>query len=771
MRKLAVFSVAFAAAVFVAHYILPGGYFTWAAVMCALFSLLGFLFRAEKSIRVILICLGAAAGFVVSGVSYAQKIEPSAAITKEDYVFTAEVSEYPYQGEGYSSVRAKNKSENLPKVDVIIYFYDFVPPEMRPGDIIEVSGSLRFAGERYGQSWDARIADNVYLLAYPESLEVTGRAQLAFLYFPQSIRKAIVEMALKVFPKNSAPLLVALLTGEVNLLYDDVELYTEMKATGIYHIVSVSGMHVAFLVGFLRLILRRRKTASLIGIPAVWLFAVIMGGGPSIIRAAFMQTAVLAAPLLKRESDGITSLTAILAILLAINPGAVASVSLQLSFSATLGMVLITPRANKYPAQTLAKRRKQRKKARGGRESIVIRIGYKILYAVIASFAATIGALAFSTPVMAYYFGCVTTYSIIVNILVFWTVSACFVLGFISCFLGMLWLPPGIGAGAVTGLLAEYIIAVVRFFGGLPFARVYVNGGYFLFWLVFCYGAFIVWALLRRGKRFRPIIPSALVLSSLFLGVILLQLSAKSAPPRFTAVDVGQGQSIVVTSGTSALVIDCGGKGTPSNAGDTVAAYLLSRGIQSVEALCITHFDSDHVNGAIRLMANIEVKRLVIAAENEADTYRDEIIAFAEKKGVEVYIISESTKISFADIELLMYTPVSRAKPELIFLAAAGDYDILVTGDADEAAEKRFLLTQDVPDVDIFVAGHHGSKSSSSMELLEAIAPETGVISSGYNSYGHPTQEVLNRFAAMGMEILRTDELGNVEIILVSINK
>ena len=109
---------------------------------------------------------------------------------------------------------------------------------------------------------------------------------------------------------------------------------------------------------------------------------------------------------------------------------------------------------------------------------------------------------------------------------------------------------------------------------------------------------------------------------------------------------------------------------------------------------------------------------------------------------------------------------MSKIKPELIYLCTLAQCDILVTGDADTVAEKQLILTQALPDIDIFVAGHHGSKTSNSAELLEEITAETAVISTGFNSYGHPTQERLDRFAAKGMEILRTDRLGNVIIVL-----
>jgi competence protein ComEC len=89
---------------------------------------------------------------------------------------------------------------------------------------------------------------------------------------------------------------------------------------------------------------------------------------------------------------------------------------------------------------------------------------------------------------------------------------------------------------------------------------------------------------------------------------------------------------------------------------------------------------------------------------------------------------------------------------------------MLVTGDLDQAGEHRLLAAHDLPDIEAFVAGHHGAESSSGMELLKTLRPETVLISVGRNRYGHPSESALARFAAIGAEVLRTDESGDLEL-------
>ena len=92
------------------------------------------------------------------------------------------------------------------------------------------------------------------------------------------------------------------------------------------------------------------------------------------------------------------------------------------------------------------------------------------------------------------------------------------------------------------------------------------------------------------------------------------------------------------------------------------------------------------------------------------------------------------------------------------------EYDMLITGDSSSAAEKEFLYEHDINGIELLIAGHHGSRYSSCGEFIGSIGADTAIISTGYNSYGHPTHETLERLAAYGYNIYRTDLNGNIEI-------
>lgn len=760
MRKLATAALALSVGVMACHWLLPQSLYACVLGGLLLLGLVCFAVKGKLGLRLRLICFGAAVGVLACAVTWNMKAVPSMELDGRAMTVEARVLELPYVDGDYSGTTVLLTGEDLPRVKMKVSCYDGSLETVKPGNIIKITGKLSYSGERYGEIWDRLLSDGIFLRCYLSGeIEVLGHWWASFLYFPQYIRQDICATSLKVFGEN-APFMTALLTGDKDLLYDDVKLYADMSRSGILHVVAVSGMHVSFLVGFLRLIIRKKKTAAVVGISALWVFAAVAGWTPSVIRAAFMHTTFLAAPLVDRESDGITSLTAALALLLLANPYSIASVSLQLSFSAMAGILLVTPRVYRWLIKLFGPKRKG-KSIRGAGGALK-----RTVEALAASVSASVGAAAFSTPLTVLHFGAFATYAILANLLVFWAVSAAFLLGYAAVFAGMIFAPLGRLLGICCGVPAKFISAVAGFTGSLPYSKLWASDGYFLFWLIFTYVLFAVWTFLRRKKSFRPVLPLCLSLSVLLLGVIDLELTSRKAPATFTAVDVGQGQSLVFSEKGKAIVIDCGGQSDPMDPGEVLGNLLNSRGIKKIEVLCITHTDQDHINGAARLMYLVDTEKLLLPPISEGDASCEELLNAAEETGTEVYIINQDAQLQMDSIVLDVYRPLSRVEPLLVYRAGTEDKAVFITGDADLEYEYRLLLTGQMKETDIFMAGHHGSKDSSGEELLSALKPETVVISCGWNSYGHPAPEALDRFERAGVQVLRTDLDGIIDLYL-----
>ena len=758
MRKLATAAIAFSVAVVVSHYLVPPNLYLLLAAAFAVLSLSAIFCKGDIRIRLLLITLAAALGFSISYYSYLTKTVPARNVSETVLKVTARVTDYPNVYEDYTSVPIHLTGSNVPNLNALLYSYDTKLPALSPGDIISADVKLKVSDERYGEAFSGKTAEDVYLLCYVKSdIEITGKSPLApILYFPKSIAQSLNEVAVRVFSSKASAFMTALLTGDTSLIYTDNSLYADMAEAGIMHIVAVSGMNVAFLVGFIQIVIRRKRLASFIGIPMVCLFVPFAGATASVFRAAFMQIMILSAPLIRRESDSVTSLSASLAILLLINPNACASVGLQLTFAATLGIVLVSPKIYNSLVSGILSRHKKKKKTLQNKAT------YKLLDGICVTFASTIGAILFSTPVTVLYFGYVSIIGILVNILVFWTVSVCFILGYISCFLGMLWLPLGTVPGALTSLLVRYIIAVAKLAAAVPYAAVYTKGNIFGYWVILVYIIFILCYVFRRKEGFRPTIPVCLAVCSLFIVILATDYSVQTDSGSFTAADVGQGQCLILTSGKATAIIDCGGNGTTTNAGDTVAGLLLGSGRQTIDVLALTHFDDDHCNGVIRLMSRVNVRRLVIPNAAADKTEKAKILSMAAKCGTQVYIMQDDTKIAAGDLIIDVYPTVSQNEKALIFLGYIGAFDMFISGDANESVEDEFLAAHTLPQTELYVAGHHGSKYSSGEELLNALHAQYAVISSGYNTYGHPAPETLARLKNAGIQIFRTDKLGNI---------
>lgn len=767
MRKLATAALAFSAAVFASNYLFAEG---WAAALifvCAALALLCALFlRRDTRLRCLLIFIAAAVGFGAYHICFQMRTIPARGIEGQTLTVQAVAVEYPERWESYSRVEVNITSDNAPNLRAFVFSYDeeYPLPDITPGDTLTFTADFRSADTKRGEAYNRHTAEGVYLLCYVQEgrLEVTGRSPVAFIYWPRLISHRLSQVANEVFSEDTAGFLKALALGDRFDLNADDSAYGAIKQAGIAHVVAVSGMHLAFLVGFLRFVIRRKKTAALVCLPVIWLFALMAGASPAIFRAALMQSAVLTAPLVNRESDGITSLSAALAILLLINPDACASVSLQMSFAAMLGIVLITPAIN----GRLTKRISERRRAAGDTLTVGGRLGYKVWGTLAAGFAASVGAQAFTLPLSALYFGSVPLYSILVNLLILWAASLAFILGLLACILGAIWLPLGCAIGFPAGLAAKYILGVAGLFSDLPYAAVYTENHLFAVWLVLVYIIFGVCWFLRGSRGFRAVIPTCLALCSLCAVIVVNEFELMDGSASFTAVDVGQGQSLVIAEDDATVVIDCGGNDAYRNTGDITSAYLLSRGRGTVDVLALTHFDTDHINGVCALMGKVRVKTLVMPEPDMDDRKTQEVLDSAAARGTEVYIINNDTLVEAGGIDLAAFASVYEGEPGLMFLASAGEGDVFVSGDAYVEEELMFVYSHEVPEADVFVVGHHGSKYSSGEALLEELNARAAVVSCGYNTYGHPAPEALDRLEAVGMRIMRTDEDGNVTIRL-----
>lgn len=751
MRKLAWFAAAFSLAVFLAVYLLPEEILVPAGAICALTALIGLLLRGKVRLRMLLVCFGLAAGLCWTGAYSGIVRAPALRLAGTETQVKAVVADWPQENRYSTSVLAEVETEQGGRVKTLLYLSGEEADDLRPGDRLTVTASFRMADTMAGEETDYYYAKGILLMGSCEEWTVERPERVPVKCWPAMVSRALKESVARAFPDSAAHLVTALITGDKTQLPDGV--YSALRRSGLAHVIAVSGLHVSFLAGLITTLLgRRRRLSAVVGICLLFFFAAVAGNTPSVQRAAFMQAMLLIVPLADRENDPPTALNTVLMVLLVVNPYAAASVSLQLSFAAVAGIFLFTgPLCEKWG-------RKLPRKPKG----FWIKLGCRTARVVIDSVATTLGAIVFTTPLMALYFDSISLVSPLTNLLALWAVSLAFLGGLAVAVLGV-FLPALAGLLAwVAALPVWYLQWVSGALAGLPFASVSVHSVYLILWMALTYGLIALWVL-WRGPKGRVVVPVCLSTSTL-CGALILQTAALTGGSLTVSVlDVGQGLSVALYSKGQTALIDCGGY----DAGNTAADHFQSMGLSHIDLVILTHYHDDHAAGIPQLLERMDVGLLVLPDVEPDSALRAEIQKAAQAAGVETLLVTCGATAQLGEVELTIYPPLGSGDSNeegLSVLGSAGDFDFLVTGDMDTTVEGRLVKYGNLPDTELLVVGHHGSRYAASEELLQAIRPELAVISVGYNTYGHPAEETLGRLARCGCDIYRTDWSGTVTI-------
>lgn len=759
VRILCTASIGYCTAVFLSHYLLFGESVIAVLALPVMLALSAFLFRGRMRTRLIIAALAMTLGFGQYWLHYDLTAAKCEVFAGKEVDTTARITDFPDIRDHCVLLSVKITGDELPNVSALIIDYSNEEADFRPGDEIKVKLKLRSVTERFGEQTDSNISKGVYLSGYTsEKIEKTGRWSGSFIYFPKLVGNALHNEIGQLFPEDTASFMKALLAGYKDDYYGNDKLYASMNVAGLAHVVAVSGMHVAFLVGVLQSILGKNRRSSLICICLVWLFVIMVGSPLSAIRAGIMISLLMLAPVLGRINDRATTLSFALALILITNPFSAGSVALQLSFGAVAGMFLFSQPIYAYFSKKFSPPR-----AFGA-----------VWNYIIATLSSSLAVTVFTFPLLAVHFGYITLLAPVMNILCLWAISLLFVGGFAVCAVGLVLPTPASWLAAVLSCLVRYIAFVVEYAAKLPITALYMENKYAPAWLLISYALFIAYFIFRRKKKISVLVPSALCLAMLCGVFALTGRDMRSDTGTISVMNVGNGQCIAVTEGKSVVVIDCGSYGVTQNAGSMLSSYLRAGGRYDIDYLMLTHLHSDHTTGVVRLLNLMNVNTVILpdnAEDTNGDNVLDDIIAACEDNGTNVVYITHDTEFTAGAIRLSVYESSERGSRDesgIMSTVSVGDYDMLVTGDVEKIVERELVSSHDLSGTELLIVPHHGSKYSTSDELLSALRPETAVISTGYNRYGHPTKETLDKLNEYGVNVLRTDELGRIVLHVAS---
>ena len=752
MRVLATIGFSFAAGVFLAALLPWDGWQLYAAGAAALLALVWCLAaRKRKYFRRGLLILIPLALSLVYHTGYdclvRQPVEDRCGAVS---AFSATVCDWPQETKRGAKVTVT--LDGFRRAKAVLYGETELL-SLRPGNT--VSGTAQWQSAAHFKNDDVTHfnARGVYALLYGKGAVTTGDGDADSLrWLPQRMARAFREKIAAVWSDaRVSGFLTAELTGDKSAM--DEGDYLAMQETGLAHLFAVSGLHCAFLVSLLALLTPRRQgLLCAVTIPLLLFYMVMVGLSPSVVRACVMQLFLLIAPLFRRGSDPLTSLAAALLVILLGNPFAAASVSLQLSFSATLGMVLLSPRLYKLLAGWY------RGKNRPFRA---------VLCFVAANLSATLSAVVFTAPLTAWYFRIFVLVAPLSSLLAVPAAGWSFMAAFVTTLAGFVWLPLARIAGWLSWLLVRYILWVANTMMSWRYHAVYFTAPYLVYWLLFLYTAFIGCAVTPDGKR-KYLLAAALSVVTLTAAVYVNRQSYQYGVLSALALDVGQGESVILTSGGETALVDCGSSNSYEDPGGLAADTLHSMGVRELTAMVVTHYHADHTNGLYEVLRRVPVRTVYLPDIEDEYGVRDRLTALAQEKGAQVVYVTETAVCALGDSRVTIYPPVQSGgdlnELGLTALVSAGDFDLLITGDMSGHTERKLVEKYPLPDIEVLVVSHHGSRYSSDMHFLKAVAPEAAVISVGDNNYGHPSEQTLQRLLAVGADIWRTDQQGTVRI-------
>ncbi len=743
MRRLMWFVIGFAAACLLAGYCLSREYYLPAVVAAGLLLAAALLCMLKwKHARLpAAVFFGCMVGFCWLFAFDAMTLSTVRAMDEQRMELSIVVLDNPEQTQygcrvqGLTSIKGKS-------YQLMLYLYD--DDTLALGDT--VTGSFLLRSTLTDGSRDSRYSrgEGIFLMATSgKDLSISTPQKLPWYCLPAKARNDLTALMLRIFPEDTAGFARALLLGDTDGI--DYKTNSDLKTTGIAHVIAVSGMHVTILFGLIYFLSgRRRLLVVLIGFPVLFFFAAMVGFSPSITRACLMNGLMMIGLLFDREYDSFTALAFAVLVMLGVNPYTVVSVSFQLSVMCMVGMFLFAGPIRDWLMEE--KRLGRFKKLR------------KFTYSFSVAVGIALGASITTAPLCAIYFEMVSIISLLTNVLTLWVITYVFYGIMAACLAAGIFLPLGRAVARLCGLGIRTVLKVVGLFAKFPVAAVYTQSIYISFWLAFVY---LLLGVYCKMKRKRPVTFGCLATISLCLCLLLSWTEGSFDNCRVTVLDVGQGQCILLQSEGRCYVVDCGGT-SDTAAADTAANALLSQGITRLDGLILTHYDRDHAGAAENLLSRVPADSLYLPSCLDEEAAGQSLRAY--ETGT-VHTVASTTEICFGAAKITLF-PSQMGKVDnesgLCILFQRKNCDILITGDRSQVGERELLRAVDLPKLELLIVGHHGSKTSTSTELLEQTEPEVAIISVGKNSFGHPAQEVLDRLLEYGCQIFRTDENGTV---------
>ena len=657
---------------------------------------------------------------------------------------TAVVQEPPIEGHGFMT-RIRATTHGRQAMLYVTADEDIDLYSLRAGDILHFTALLRVPEPDGDDPLVGFRRHGVVISALQRGeVIIERRGNVSLLHGINRFSHTISQTLQERQPQASSALAASIFLGDRSEITPSQR--DNLRESGLMHVTAVSGMHVAFLMGFVLLLFGNRRWAFVPSLLIMFGFVALAGFPASAVRAAIMQAIMLVAYWRGRPHDTLTNLAMALAILLAVNPFSAGDIGLHLSFAATLGIVLFAERFKQGIDKVLPNTERK--------------LLTRLRRAFVAGVATSLAAMQFSAPLLLYNFGVMSLLAPLATFAVLWAVVAIFLLTPLFAGLTMIWAPLGVSVGWVMWMLSQWFWLVANTLSSLPYIVVRVSDFYAVLWTFAAIAVVGVIALSRHARKVVAV-GVACILCMLAVSYGFSSLDGQRWEAVITVVNVGQGQAIIVQSGDVTLLIDCGSLN--ANAAERTVQTLRNKGSVVVDYAVITHGHADHVNGLENLVGRIPVWQTLYPPVDHVAA------AWAHALATTARSVAETTYLAVGAAIVTVLPSVAGSQEGtnetgLTVVIEVGGFAMLVTGDMNVLTERRIAGYYGLSTVEVLVAGHHGSRHSTGNPLLQATNPQASIISVGRNHFGHPHPDVLERLYNHGVNAYRTDEMGNLVI-------